>query len=180
MATIAVGTVILALYSISCSNAGHRLSWDEFTEGLVGRGSNCGGNSAAKNVCYLVSIEARILADEMDNKFDFYRLNEEQVKSLSDAALTRHWTPNAKYLLRKGPVSLGTNTHEVVVVCDTAYGNVPQPSIWNLHRRTLRHAVCYSDGTSGWLTPSQYKDLNQAQFFELPETQPKGGTNLFE
>jgi len=169
----------IIVYSISCSNAGHALAWDEFAEGLLGHGSNCGGNSAAQSVCSSVAIAAKMLADDRSDTFKFDGLNDEQMNSLRDAASGRHWTPNAKYLVRKEWVS-STNSHEIVVICDVAYGNIPQPSFWNLHRRTLRHAAGYSDGKSALLTPAQFKDLNLAGFVELPDLQSTVGTNHFE
>jgi len=118
-------------------------------------------------------------AEERGDTFNFDRLNGGEMNSLCDAASARHWTADAKYFIRKEWASL-TNSHEIVVICDVAYGNIPQPSFWNLHRRTFRHAIGYSDGKSALLTPAQFKDLDLGQFAELPGSQSTVGTNHSE
>lgn len=166
-----------AVYVICCSNAGHALTWDQFSEGLLVHTSNCGGNSAAAYYCQEIAVTALAASEDSGDTFDFKHLP----KNYHDQSdhVDRFWTPDAKYLLNTGPIRTGSGTHTIVVVCDTPYGNVPQPSIWNLHRRTLRHAASYSDSSIGWLTPAEFAALNKSNFFELkyiPQP-PQSGTN---
>ena len=156
---------LTAIYLISCLNAGRALSWESFTNGLLVRSSNCGGNSYARTRCQNIALSARVAAGDSGDIFDFTKLSEQQRMELAYA--DDFWTPDAKYLLDGGPMKMGPGTHELLVVCDTPYGNVPQPTFWNLHRSTLRHAAGYSDGSVGWLTESQFAELKKSNFVEL-------------
>jgi len=157
---------LTCIYIISCFNAGEALSWDEFTNGLLGRVSNCGGNSAARTYCQNIALDADAIGSDAGNDiFDYKKLPRQQQNEFTE--VDRFWTPDAKYLLRTGPVPVGHGTHEIIVVCDTPFGNVPQPTFWNLHYRTLRHAAGYSNGSVGWLTPTEFAQLDKSNFVEL-------------
>jgi hypothetical protein len=171
--------LIAVAYAISCSNAGQVISLDRFSNGLLYHVSNCGGNSAAGSNCRNVAVLAVVAGSESGDTLDFKHLSSEYQNEL--ACIDTLWTPDAKYLLRSGPIHTGHDTHEVVVVCDTPYGNVPQPTIWNLHHRTLRHAAGFSDGSLGWLTPAEFAALNKSNFFELlPRSSNITNSNSFE
>ena len=163
-----IGILFTAIYVVSCLNAGQALSWDSFTEGLLVHVSNCGGNSAARAGCRNIALNAVVLGSDSGGIFNFTKLSQQQQdEQAEEIRSVANWTAPAKYLLRVSPVQTGPGTHEVVVVCDTPFGIVPQPSIWNLHHRSLRHAAGYSDGSSGWLTPSQFAELNKSSFVAL-------------
>jgi hypothetical protein len=177
---VAVLTLLAAIYGISCMNAGYALSFDQFSEGLLGHTSNCGGNSAAGTYCREIALIVEVKGADSNDIFEFNSISSDCRNDL--AHISTSWTQEAKYLLRKGPVRTGQGTHEIVVVCNTAYGNVPQPTLWNLHHRTFVHAVGYSDGTLGWLTPAEFANLNKSNFFALeftPQT-AQNGTNVFQ
>ncbi|HXT13509.1 MAG TPA: hypothetical protein VN873_18295 [Candidatus Angelobacter sp.] len=163
-----------AVYSISCMNAGQALSWEEFTNGLLGRSSNCGGNSGAVSCCREIALYA--IGSSSNETFDFKHLSQE-TRDAMEASIGEYWTESAKYLLCTGPIQVGPGNRDLVVVCETAYGNVPQPTIWNLHHRTMRHAVGYSDGTVGWLTLAEFDALNKSNFVEL-EYKPRAAGSL--
>lgn len=173
---ISLGSVLICAYIVSCANAGRALSFDEFSEGLLDHTSNCGGNSAASSNCRIISLSALVEGSDSNDVFSFEHAAKETQSELARAERD-FWTSGAKYLLRRGLIHTGDGTHEIVVVCDAAYGNVPLPSIWNLHRRTLRHAVGYSDGSIGWLTPTEFAQLNRSNFFEPALQAPETETN---
>ena len=174
---------VIAIYALSSMNAGRVLRWDEFAEGLLWRTSNCGGNSAAASNCRSIALTVLLESSDSDDVFDFDHASKDCRNDLARSS-SDMWTAGAKYLLRNGPIHTGRGTHEIVVVCDTPYGNVPQPSIWNLHRRTIRHAAGYSDGSIGWLTPAEFAALNRSNYCELKHTGPPpqgvSSTNPFE
>lgn len=175
---ISIPTLLACVYIVSCVNAGCALSFEEFSEGVLIHRTNCGGNSAAESNCRSIALTALVEGSDSNNVFDIEHASKETQTDIARAERD-FWTSGAKYLVRIGPIHTGHDTHEIVVVCDTAYGNVPQPSIWNLHRRTLRHAVGYSDGSIGWLTPAEFSDLNRSNFF-VPKYTPEdfgAGTN---
>jgi hypothetical protein len=158
--------LVICAYIVSCVNAGRALSLDDFSEGLLGHASNCGGNSAAGSNCRIIALAALVEGSDSNDVVNFEHVSKDTQNELAHAE-SDFWTRGAKYLLRTGTIHTGHDTHAIVVVCDTPYGNVPQPSIWNLHRRTLRHAVGYSDGSIGWLTPAEFAELNKSNFFEI-------------
>jgi hypothetical protein len=161
----AVPAALIAAYSASCRNAGQTLSWDQFSEGLLSHTSNCGGNSDSASNCRQIALTIRVAAGDSNDIYDFNHLSKEYRNDLVIA--TRGWTGEAKYLLNPGPIHTETDTNVLVVVCDTPFDNVPQPTIWNLHRRSLMHAAGYSDGSVQWLTPEQFAALNKSNFIAL-------------
>ena len=175
--------LIAAIYSLSSMNAGRALTWDEFSEGLIGRTSNCGGNSAAASNCRMMALDVRVESSESNDVFNIQHISQDCRDDLGRLS-SNMWTAGAKYLLRSGTIRTGQGTHEIVVVCDTPYGNVPQPTIRNLHHRTLRHAAGYSDGSIGWLTPAEFAGLNKSNFCEIknaiPTPEAASSTNSFE
>lgn len=175
---VSIPIFLLMIYAMSSMNAGRVLTWDEFSEGLLWRTSNCGGNSAAASNCRNIVLDVRVEASDSDEVFNFEHISQDTRSDLARLS-SNMWTAGAKYLLRSGQIHTGEGTHEIVVVCDTPYDNVPQPTIWNLHRRTLRHAAGYSDGSIGWLTPAEFAGLSKSNFFEFKYTVPssKQGTN---
>src|SRR5712671_6825302 len=118
-------------YSLSCKNSGYRISVGDFFDGIVGRSSNCGGNSAALSVCYEVSLCAFAIAQTNSTKADFRDLTPELADVLR-SRISSPWTAGAKYLLLTEKFECSTSNREIIVVCDKAYGNIPQPSLWNL------------------------------------------------
>jgi hypothetical protein len=181
---VLAGTVpilLTTIYVISCANAAQVLSWDQFSEGLLTRTSNCGGNSAARSVCINVALESVVIAGDSNDIVDLNRVTPKNQEQLARMTATI-WTPDAKYFLRKGQIHCGRGTHEIIVVCDMLYGNVPLPTIWNLHHRNFRHAAGYSDGTAGWLTTAEFGALDKSGVFELKLTPrpDKSGPATFE
>jgi hypothetical protein len=81
-----------------------------------------------------------------------------------------HWVPGARFLVNTAPVTDAALTqHQVVIVCDTPYSNVPQ-------RRFIKapptHAVGYSDGSIALISPAEFNKLNKASFVPLDTLYP--------
>ena len=168
--------VIVFLFGLSyrraCSNAGDSMSGEEFLKGVLYNSSNCGGNSSALSVCRMVVLSARVEAENNHGVFDYDSLSvgpqQEFVKGTQS-----HWNPTAKFLICRGPTDLHKKDREIFVLCDTPYGNVPQPTFWNLHRQNSAHAVGYADGTTALISPEQFAALDKSQYFELPAATPR-------
>lgn len=127
--------------------------------------SNCGGNSAALSSCRHILIMNELAGGTNGGVFDLERLEPaEQTILLASAA--NHWTPGAGYWLQTNGLG-NASGKQIAVVCDRAYDNVPQPTIWNLYRRNAAHAVGYSDGTTGLITPAEYNRLDRQPFMSL-------------
>jgi hypothetical protein len=73
----------------------------------------------------------------------------------------------ADFLVRSSFVLGNSSNRGIVIVCERQFGNVPQPTIWNLYHQNPAHAVGYSDGTAGLISPEQFSNLNLASFVSL-------------
>jgi hypothetical protein len=51
-----------------------------------------------------------------------------------------------------------------VVLCLREFANIPRPTIWNFYHKNPAHAVGYSDGTSGLISPAECTTLNLIGF----------------
>jgi len=172
--TIALWTTLLVLvclsglcYSRACSNAGYSLSADEFFKGVLYNSSNCGGNSSALYKCGIAVLLARIEAEDNDGVFNYNSLSTEAQQEFVKWTQS-HWNPTARFLIRRGPTDIQKKDREIFVICDTPYGNVPQPTFWNLHHQNIAHAVEFTDGTTALISPEQFAALDKSEFFELP------------
>ena len=132
---------------------------------LLATSSNCGGNSAALSSCRQILIFNEWARSTNNGTFDLERLEPVHQTNLLIAA-ANHWTPDAGYWLRTNGISKAA-ARQIVVVCDRAYDNVPQPRVWNLYHRNPTHAVGYSDGTIGLITPVEFNDLDRRGFLSL-------------
>jgi hypothetical protein len=157
-----------AAYTISCSHAEQSLSLNDFTSGLLYRTSNCGGNSSALSFCKQIALG--VLLDNTNNPavFDVNLLSQETKGELR-AFVGNHWIPNARFLLRRNALDITAVPHKIIVVCDQPFGNVPQPTFWNLHRSTIRHAAVLADGTIRLLTPDEFGALKLPDFVFLSD-----------
>lgn len=168
--------VIVFLFGLSyrraCSNTGYSMSAEEFFKGVLYNSSNCGGNSSALSICKMLVLSAHIEAEDSHGVFDYNSLSTEAQMEFVKATYS-HWNPTAKFLIRRGATDIRKKDREIFVICDTAYGNVPQPTFWNLHRQNIAHAVGYADGTTALIPPEKYTALDKSQFFEVPAATPR-------
>jgi hypothetical protein len=125
--------------------------------------SRCGGNSAALNKCRNYGLVVRMQAEESGGSFDPSALSDwahTDMKHLAD----NRWIGNATILVRKARLKPQQGSKTIIAVCDMAFDNVPQPTIWNLYRRTPAHAVTYSDGSAGLISPVEFGRLDLSGF----------------
>ena len=142
---------------------------------LLARPSNCGGNSAALSRCrsYSLTVAMKMLDSAGDFKLgDFTGEEREEVLRLAD----NHWN-RGSHLLLKRIVHEKEDPKQIIVVCDTAYNNVPQPTIWNLYSKNPAHAVAYADRTTGLITPKQFRELDLKEFMDAHELVVSVATN---
>jgi hypothetical protein len=132
---------------------------------LLARPSNCGGNSYALAACKKILAFDRLGGGANGPAFDLVQLDAvDQTNFVFTVA--NHWTPDAGYWLRTNFPN-NPAAKQIVVVCDRAYDNVPQPTVWNLYHRNPAHAVGYSDGTTGLITPVEFSGLDRSGFVSL-------------
>jgi hypothetical protein len=91
--------------------------------------------------------------------FDFLRLSDDNKHRALGLVLN-----DLDYLVKTN-FAWGTSSNvEVVIVCPTEFDNVPEPFLLNLYHRNPAHAVGYSDGKTGLISPKQYINLNISGF----------------
>ena len=132
------------------------------------RRSNCGGNSAALFVCGEFVAIPRETAEGKGGVLDFNMKPGEEKKSLGYLAKNNE-IPGASFLVKRGRHEIEEGQKQIIVVCATAYSNVPQPTLWNLYKRTPAHAVGYSDGLAELISPAQFNSLNLSDFVDARE-----------
>lgn len=129
--------------------------------------SNCGGNSAALSVChnFVAEVMYRYVRSESlepsQKTIDTLTsdMSAETLASLFDLGFV-----NATYSIRSPELVLVPSRKEILIVCDSEFDNVPQPTIWNLYMRSPAHAVGYSDGSTGLINSDEYGRINRAEF----------------
>jgi hypothetical protein len=86
-------------------------------------------------------------------RFDFHKLSDDEKRRVIIFGLDHDFLIRTNFLW-------GTATNrELVIICERRYDNVPTPAPWNLFHRTPAHAVGYSDGTTGLISPAELDSL---------------------
>jgi hypothetical protein len=67
---------------------------------------------------------------------------------------------------------------EIVIVCGKEFDNVPR-SPWTFFLKNRAHAVGYSDGTTGLISPTEYTNLNFSGFVSASSLATNSELNIF-
>ncbi len=124
------------------------------------RSSNCGGNSAALVQCQHIAI--RVLLEAAEHRFDAFNWSKDARDEISSLRL-QHWTKSANYLVRT-KIAPDASELTIVAVRNPAFGNVPRPTVWNFYRHNQAHAAGYLDGTTGLISPEEFRHLDLGSF----------------
>jgi hypothetical protein len=128
--------------------------------------SNCGGNSAALASVHCYVLFARAAADDnTDRQFRILNATQEQREQLSHLA-RGPWIPRGSMLVTRMPLLAEARARSIVVVCNKPFTNVPER--W-LGSAPPTHAVGYSDGSTGLISPAEFAALNLSAFVALDE-----------
>jgi hypothetical protein len=73
-----------------------------------------------------------------------------------------------------------SSNRKVVIVCPKQFDNVPEPILLNLYHRNPAHAVGYSDGTTGLISPEQFTNLNLGDFVSAANLATNSEFNIFK
>ena len=92
--------------------------------------------------------------------FDFYALSE------ADKKRTITWGLRPNFWIRTNFLWTGVSNRAVVIVCESEFDNVPKSS-WSFGRKYPAHAVGYSDGKSGLVSPGEFTNLSMVGFVSL-------------
>jgi hypothetical protein len=158
------------------SPANHRRLWTLiavlaaffFTAALVlsamCQASNCGGNSAALAACGDFATFLQLWEHRHPGEVFEYDTAGPERTGLAGA----NWLRSARFLAKRAVDPSGLK--QIVVVCEQAYDNVPRGVLW---KSPMAHAVGYSTGTTGLISPSEFAQVNMNDFVELRETAPE-------
>ncbi len=86
-------------------------------------------------------------------RFDFHELSADQKRRVIIYGL------NEDLMIRTNFLWSAATNREIVILCQRLYDNVPTPAPWNLFHNTPAHAVGYSDGTTGLISPAEFDSL---------------------
>jgi len=143
--------------------------------------TNCGGNSAALVACkgYIMCLKLWS-EDHEGSSFHFSQVDFETKRDLAHLP-GANWIRSARLLARLEDVRLNPGGDKrIIIVCAQAYDNVPQRLFG---RAPMTHAVAYSTGEAGLITPEEFGRLDLRGFVDLQtlsETslvEPDGPTN---
>lgn len=73
----------------------------------------------------------------------------------------------------------GASNREVIIVCESEFDNVSK-SFWSLGQKYPAHAVGYSDGKSGLISPGEFTNLSMNSFVSLCELATNSEFNIFK
>ncbi len=93
--------------------------------------------------------------------FDFHKLSDDEKRRVIMFGL------NDDFLIKTNFPWGDAARREVVIVCAKEFDNVPAPAPWNLFHHNPAHAVGYSDGTTGLISPEQFDNLFFYSFTSL-------------
>jgi hypothetical protein len=91
--------------------------------------------------------------------FNFFSLSQDNKQDTVDSL--------SYYLVRTNFVWGDASNREVVIVCKKQFSDVHKPGFWNLFIPNPAHAVAYSDGTIGLISPKQFSNLNLDGFVAI-------------
>jgi hypothetical protein len=131
------------------------------------------GNERALKDCEL-EMEIWKSAETNNSSFDFSKLSYEDTRRV----LMIGWQLDAQ---AKTNFLWQTNKtkREIVIVCGKEFDNVPA-SFWTFYLNYPAHAVGYSDGSAGLISPEQFTNLNLTGFVSLSNLATNSEFNIFK
>ena len=137
--------------------------------------SNCGGNSAALSACKAyITILQLWAADHHGESFHFDQADtqtRQQLGRLPGAS----WIRSGRLMARLDEVRVEAAADKrIIMVCDHPYDNVPQRIFGT---SPMAHAVAYSNGETGLISPQQFARLGLSGFVDLQSLAVTGRSN---
>jgi hypothetical protein len=83
-------------------------------------------------------------------------------------------------LVKTNFVWSGTSNRLIVAVCPREFHNVPEPILFNLYHKNPAHAVGFSDGTVGLISPTEFTNLNLSGFVSAASLATNSEFNIFK
>ncbi|MEK7781133.1 MAG: hypothetical protein AAB370_06500 [Verrucomicrobiota bacterium] len=132
---------------------------------ILARPSNCGGNSAALANCNQILVCVRLSCETKTFLLNTSPMSAEERDHFLELGVN-HWTGEAQYWVRTNRWDLTSRT-QMVVFCEKAFANVPQPTFFNFYKRNPAYAVGFADGTAQLISPADFAQLDKSDFAPL-------------
>ena len=127
--------------------------------------SNCGGNSAALAACKSYIVILQLWAEDHPNMAFQYSQADAETKQNLARLPGASWIRSTRLLARLEDVRVDPTTgRQIIMVCERAFDNVPQRIF---RRAPMAHAVAYSTGETGLITPDQFTQLDLRGFVDV-------------
>jgi hypothetical protein len=129
--------------------------------------SNCGGNSAALDLCKEAYFCFQLAADTReDGQVSIADLSLADRENFKEGAVAgQRWIGESKILVTRRKVVIGEGAPKTIVaVCDTPFDNVPRRTFG---KAPPTHAVAYADGTTGLLPIGEFRRLDLSGFVDV-------------
>jgi hypothetical protein len=142
---------------------------------MMKKASNCGGNSAALAACsgYIMILHVWAL-DHADQSFHLDHADTQTRHGLARLP-GASWIRLARLMARVDDVRVdAVGAKRVIMVCDRAYDNVPQRMFGT---SPMAHAVAYSTGEIGLISPDEFVRLDLSGFVDLRTLAETQGVN---
>ena len=134
--------------------------------------TNCGGNTMALSKCLMFAHTAKLVADENGGHFAISKSGAEDLAFIFRCCL------RSDFLLKTNFSITSATNREIIIVCKPEFDNVPQPTIWNFYHKNPAHAVGYSDGTFGLISPAEFSKLSLNKFVSAASLVTHFGANI--
>ena len=150
------------------------------------RASNCGGNAEALSCCgnlrqqmaYQFYLSDPAEGESLPVEALLNKVGKETLLTFIDSGMAGHceysFVPQARLF--------GDAPRNVVLVCDEAFDNIPEPRVWNLYHRNPAHAAVFANGSSGLISEAEYQRLRTNGLTNLRGwlAQPESSNRLAE
>lgn len=131
----------------------------------LARPSNCGGNSAALAACKGYITVLRLWAADHDAQMFRHDHADQETRQHLARLPGASWIHSARLLARLDDVRVDSAAERrIIMVCDRAYDNVPQRFFG---RSPLAHAVAYTTGETGLISPEEFARLDLSGFTDM-------------
>lgn len=123
--------------------------------------SSCSGNSVALSEAGQIA-RACAVNIYLSRRHPVPLRIEDALKDKSIRDILTNAAPDIKAFWIKNEI-LG-DKDELVVICGECFGDIPQPTIWKLYRKTPGFAAAYLDGRARVISPYDFGEIDFSEY----------------
>ncbi|HEY5042826.1 MAG TPA: hypothetical protein VIK53_12575 [Verrucomicrobiae bacterium] len=132
------------------------------------------GNKLMRLKCYQ-RVKALRNAETNSPNFNFFKLSDDNKRD----TILHGWNPDF-WIKTNFTWEASEANRQIIVVCGKEFDNVPKPGFWNYFWRNPAHAVGYSDGQTGLISPDKFTNLISAGFVSVASLATNSEFNIFK